>query len=71
MYPRLIEVILKPGKLLLQVCRIPKEKLVQILAAYRPDESFNKWIRNGHVWHSSHRLKAKDPQVGLPAMEPE
>src|SRR5260370_2188435 len=44
MHPGLIEVILKPGQLLLQVRRIPKEKLVQVLAAYCPDEPFNKGI---------------------------
>jgi hypothetical protein len=46
-----IEVISESRQLLVQVGGIPKEELVQIFAAYGPNEPFHKWIRNGHVTH--------------------
>ena len=39
-----IEVISESRQLLVQVGGIPKEELVQIFAAYGPNEPFHKWI---------------------------
>jgi hypothetical protein len=55
----------------LQVVCSPKEQAIQILSADSCDEPFDKWMGPRNLGHRLHRLNVQDPQIGLPAVEPE
>lgn len=69
MHARGVEVVPEGGQLSLQVRRIPKEELIQILGPDASDESFHKRMRPGNQRYRLHRLDAQNPKIGLPALE--
>ena len=71
MYTRRVVELFEQLQLSYQVICRPKEQTVQILPAEGPDEPFDKWMGPGNLRHRLHRFHVQDPQIGLPAVEPE
>ncbi len=48
----MVKILLITEKLPFQIRGRPKESLIQELAAYASDESFNEWMRNWNMGHT-------------------
>src|ERR1035437_1347437 len=70
-YTRRVVELFEQLQLSFQVICRPKEQMVQILPAEGLNEPFDKWMGPGNLGHRLHRFHVQDPQIGLPAVEPE
>ena len=65
---QLVVVGLELGELSLEIARIPKEHVIQILSAARADEPFHERMGEWHVGYGLDLFDVDDVQVCLPAM---
>ena len=54
-----------------QIRSIPEERVIEVLAPDRPNQSFDKGVRNRGVRNRLDLLDLEDAQVGEPTVEAE
>lgn len=64
-----VVIVLETGEFSLQILRIPKWHMIEVLAPDRADKSLYERVRNWHVWNGLDFFDLKDAQVGFPAVE--
>jgi hypothetical protein len=66
---KLVVIILEIRKFHFQICRRPKQKMVEAFSTNGSDQSFNKRMREGNERYCFDFRDAEDSQVRLPLME--
>jgi hypothetical protein len=66
---KLVVIILEIRKFHFQICRRPKQKMVEAFSTNGSDQSFNKRMREGNERYCFDFRYAEDSQVRLPLME--
>lgn len=64
-----VVIVLETREFSLQILRIPKWHMIEVLAPDRADKSLDERMRNWHVWNGLDFFDLKDAQVGFPAVE--
>src|SRR5437867_3544269 len=64
-----IVIMLELDQLRFQIYSVPKQRVIQVFAANRSNQSFNERMRYRHVWHGFDFSDAQDSKVSLPLME--
>ena len=65
MRPMVVVVVLEIEQLVLQVCRRPEQRAIQILASNRADQPFHKGMGQGNIGDGFDFDYLQDPQIWL------
>ena len=57
-------------QLVFEICRRPKQRMIQILASNGADQPFHKWMGQGNIGDGLDLCHLQYSQIGLPLVEP-
>src|SRR5207253_5449082 len=58
-------------QLVFEICRRPKQRMIQILASNGADQPFHKWMGQGNIGDGLDLCHLQYSPIGLPMVEPE